>query len=375
MPPPLRNPRRSATLLLARVYQPYCQTGTLTLCYRVRPEASAVYDENQPVAKDHFTWKRQRYEVIDRVVAGRKELLITRRLSSGPRQRFQAFDRVAGPHGALCILQIMPHTPESWQRIDSLQRLGRHNPELPQILEFYRKGNEIVSIEPWIEGKDLRSWIRKMRESPRQHLGAPEAIRLFRQLAHGLRHLHRHCGLVHADIKPANIILSNASRKLVLIDYGSAWGIERTTSRYSGDGISEVYAAPEILMKSVGVNFRADYFSLAAVCYEVLTLQTPYDGLGGRAGLPQFENQRDSLYLPPSQLSREKEKLDRPIWQAIDALLSHSLQLNPNNRPSGGPEWLATWDSAFETIRNPQTQTALDKVLIRLADWIQGRTS
>ena len=161
----------------------------------------------------------------------------------------------------------------------------------------------------------------------------------------------------------------------MLIDYGSAWGIERTTSRHSGDGISEVYSAPEILRNEVGVNFRADYFSLAAVCYEVLTLQTPYDGLGGRAGLPQFENQRDSLYLPPSQLSREKEKLDRPIWQAIDALLSNSLQLNPNNRPSGGPEWLATWDSALETIRNPQTQTAFDKVLIRFADWIQGRTS
>lgn len=327
------------------------------------------------MAKDHFNFKRQRYEVIDRVVVGRKEFLTTRRLSSGPRQRFLAFDRVAGPHGALRILQIMPHTAESWQRINSLQRLGQHNPELPSILEFHRKGGEIVSVEPWIEGKDLRSWIRKMREYPRQHLGAPEAIRLFRQLAHGLHHLHRHCGLVHADIKPANIILSNASRKLVLIDYGSAWGIERTTSRHQGDGISDVYSAPEILRNEVGVNFRADYFSLAAVCYEVLTLQTPYDGLGGRAGLPQFENQKDSLYLPPSQLSREKEKLDRPIWQAIDALLTNSLQLNPNNRPSAGPEWLAAWDSVHETIRNPQKQYAFDNVLNKFAKWIQGRMS
>ena len=174
------------------------------------------------MAKDHFNFKRQRYEVIDRVVAGRKEFLITRRLSSGPRQRFQAFNRVAGPRGALCILQIMPRTPESWQRIDSLQRLGRHNPELPQILEFYRKGNEIVSIEPWIEGKDLRSWIRKMRESPRQHLGAPEAIRLFRQLAHGVHHLHRHCGLVHADIKPANIMYDPVTDTVKVTDFGIA---------------------------------------------------------------------------------------------------------------------------------------------------------
>ena len=267
----------------------------------------------------------------------------------------------------------MPNTPESWQRIGALQRLGQHNLELPQILEFYRHHDEIISIEPWLEGKDLRSWIRRMQESPRQHLGAPEAIRLFRQLAHGLHHLHRHCGLVHADIKPANIILSNASRKLVLIDYGSAWGIERTTSRHPGDGLSDIYSAPEILTNTVGVNFRADYFSLAVVCYEVLTLQIPYDGLGGRAGLPQYANQRDSLYLPPSELSREKAKLVRTIWQAIDQILTHSMQLNPNNRPSAGPEWLAEWDSTLEIIRKPPQQSSLARLFQQFGKWFWRR--
>ena len=230
--------------------------------------------------------------------------------------------------------------------------------------------DEIISIEPWIEGNDLRSWIRRMKESPRQHLGAPESIRLFRHLSHGLYHLHRHCGLVHAGIKPANIILSNASRKLVLIDYGSAWGVERTTSRHPGDGLSDTYSAPEILTNTVGVNFRADYFSLAVVCYEGLTLQIPYDGLGGRAGLPQYANQRDSLYLPPSELSREKEKLVRTIWQAIDQLLTHSLQLNPNNRPSAGPEWLAEWDSTLEIIRHPPPQqSSLARLFQHFGKW------
>lgn len=326
------------------------------------------------MAKDHFHYKGQRYDVIDRVDVGRKQFQITRRVSSGPRRRYQAFDRVAGPRGALRILQIMPHNGESWQRIGALQRLGQHNPELPQILEFYRRGDDIVSIEPWIEGKDLRSWIRRMRESPRQHLGTPEAIRLFRQLAHGLHHIHRHCRLVHGDIKSANIIVSNASRKLVLIDYGSAWGIERTTTRHPGDGSSEVYCAPEVLLNKVGVDFRADYFSLAVVCYEVLTLQIPYDGLGGRAGLPQYANQRDSLYLPPSQLSREKDKLDRPIWQDIDTLLTRLLHIDPDRRPGSGSEWLTGWDAVLEVIRRPPKPTAIDRLFQILGDWLSPRT-
>ena len=48
---------------------------------------------------------------------------------------------------------------------------------------------------------------------------------------------------------------------------------------------------------------------MAAVCYETLTLQPPFDGLGGRAGLPPYVSERDSLYVPPSHLSREKDKV------------------------------------------------------------------
>ena len=117
--------------------------------------------------KDHFFFNRQRYEVIDRAFLGKKEFLISRQLSSGPRRRFQAFDPIAGPRGALRILQFMPRTDQSWQRVGVLQRLSQHNPELPQIVEFHRYGDEIATVETWIEGRDLRWFIRKMRDSSR----------------------------------------------------------------------------------------------------------------------------------------------------------------------------------------------------------------
>lgn len=325
--------------------------------------------------QDHFYFKRHRYEVIDRIVLGRKNFLVTRRLSTESRRRDLVFDPVAGPHGALRVLQLLPCCDETWQRVGVLQRLGQENPELPQILEYHRLGDEIAIVQPWIEGEDLRWWVRKMSDSHRQRLGTPEAIRLCRGLAHAVSHLHRRCNVVHADIKPANIILSSTSRRMTLIDFGSAWGIEHTARRYQGDGKSDQYAAPEIIADSKSVDFRADYFSLAAVCYELLTLQVPYDGLGGRAGSAQYRSESDSLYVPPSSISREASRLDLSIWQGIDTLLGRALQLEPQNRFTGGPEWLAAWDSLNDLIQRPQQQSPLDRLFLRVVDWFDQRAN
>ena len=325
------------------------------------------------MARDHFIFDKQQYEITDRVWLGRKEFLLSKRLSTGGRNRFLAFDPIAGPQGSLRIVQFMPRSNASWQRVTVLHRISQRNPELPQIIEFHRKQDEIVSVESWIQGHDLRWWIRKMRGSERQRLGTPEAIRLFRQLAHALQHLHRHAGIVHADIKPANIVVSNNSRRLALIDFGSAWGVERTNRRSPGDGRSEVYCAPEVLFGAKSVDFRADYFSLAVVCYEVLTLETPYDGLGGRAGLSKYNSQQNSLFVPPSQLSRESCKLDKRAWDAIDSLLVRALQIEPDKRHSNGNQWLADWDSTDTLIRHPEPRSPLSRLFLKFSDWLDSR--
>lgn len=319
------------------------------------------------MARDHITFKRRRYEVIDRIPVGRKSFLIIRKLSSQIRQRFQAFDPHAGPHGAMRVVQQLPDDEATWQRVRVLQRVSQDNPELPQILEFHRRADDIVVLQPWVEGKDLRWWIDSMRRNERQRMGTPEVIRLFRGLAHAVYHLHHHGQVVHADIKPANIILSTQSHRLVLIDFGSAWTAERTATRVRGDGRSSQYAAPEMLMQLPRLDFRADYFSLAAVCYESLTQQVPYDGLGGRAGLSEFKSQSDSLYVPPSQLSRESKTLDTRALRAIDALHAKALQLNPDDRFATGQEWLTAWQTAHDIFRLPQHQSLFDRLIIRLA--------
>lgn len=375
MPSKSRLVRHRLRFLLACVDQPYCRRSTLPLGDDAIPPAPTLRPGIATVTRDHFYFKRRRYEVIDQLVLGRKSYWVTRRLSAASRRRYLAFDPVAGPHGALRVVQLLSRGDETWQRVSVLQRLGQENPELPQILEYHPHSDDIATVQPWIEGDDLRWWVRKMRESHRQRLGTPEAIRLVRGLAHAVSHLHRRCNVVHADIKPANIILSAKSRRLTLIDFGSAWGIEQTAVRKPGDGKSDQYAAPEILANQRAVDFRADFFSLATVCYELLTLQIPYDGLGGRAGLTSNQTKRDSMYVPPSTISPEATLLDQTIWQAIDETLGRALQLDPQRRFVNGQEWLAAWDSLNDRIQRPQPHRPMDRLLLRLVDWFDRRAS
>ncbi len=326
------------------------------------------------MSQDHFTYQRHRFDIIDRIVLGRKTYLVTRKLSGDLRRRLQAFDPHAGPRGQMRVVHLLPRAEETWQRVNVLQRLGQSNPELPQILEFHRRLEDIAIVQPWIEGHDLRWWIQNMRRSDQQRMGTPEAIRLCRGLAHALHHLHHRCHVVHADIKPANIILSTQSRRLVLIDFGSAWNAERTAIRSQGDGRSPLYAAPEILTGCTNVDFRADYFSMASVCYEILTQQVPYDGLGGGAGAPTYRSESDSLYVPPSKLSREATLLDARVWQAMDGLLGKALRIDRDARFANGHEWLEAWQSVHNLLQQPAPRSLLDKILFRLADWFDQRS-
>jgi serine/threonine protein kinase len=175
-------------------------------------------------------YRGREYAVIERLRSGRRTWLAVARLGSAGRQCWQAYDPTSR---AMRAVHRLPGSRSTVQRLRVLQELNDGNPELPQVLEFHRDGDDVWVVLPWIEGCDLRTYLNNVRQRNMRRISAPEAVRLMRGLAHALAHLHRRKGIIHGDIKPSNLILTNRTR-LVLIDYGSAWTVERTTSR-TGD--------------------------------------------------------------------------------------------------------------------------------------------
>jgi len=108
------------------------------------------------------------------------------------------------------------------------------------------------------------------------------ACEYVRQAALGLGHVHTQ-GLVHRDVKPANLGLTSGGRVVKVLDVGLA----RVTAPAAGDaGLSLVgrlvgsadYAAPEQVADSRRVDARADQYALGCTLYHLLAGHVPFPG-------------------------------------------------------------------------------------------------
>jgi len=303
------------------------------------------------------------FPVVGRIRLGGRDYLLLERLS-GQRERFRAYDPVAGDLRALCLLPLGKST---WQHLGVLKRLSQDNKNFPSLLEYHRHKNQIAVLSLWVPGYNLRYLLRQGRDHPHLWPSAYEAFRILRGLAHGISQLHRHANCVHGDVKPENVILAPQPQRAVLIDFGSAWTAERTIGRVAGDGHTDAYAAPELHRGQAFVDFRADQFSVSAVAYELLTGELPYDHLGGRAGRPELIGEFRGQLVPPSSRARRVDTLPSNIWPLVDKVLLRGLALDPGERflNDGGP-WLAELDTIAAEMKLRPTLNVFHRCMLKV---------
>ncbi len=151
----------------------------------------------------------------------------------------------------------------------------------------------------YVEGRDLQQMVKQ--QGPLDYASAAEYIR---QAAEGLAHAHQ-AGLIHRDVKPANLLVDRKNVVKVL-DLGLARFTDEDraslTVQYDENVLGTAdYLAPEQAIDSHGVDARADIYSLGCSLYYLLTGHPPFpDGT-----LPQrlMAHQKQ----PPPSI-----RLDRP---------------------------------------------------------------
>ncbi len=191
------------------------------------------------------------------------------------------------------------------------------HPRLPRTAEPPLPRSALYVLLDPVPGITLATWMREHRPAP-----VPEAIQIVRQVAGGLRALHRR-DILHRDIRPANVLL-DGNGQATLIDLGCC----RVAALHGSNGLADdgpgarEYAAPEYGSVSP-VGERADQFSLAALCYEMLTGHLPFAGklaeahATGRYQKLVYENAAHHNPLVPP-------------W--LDAVLARALSLDAQKR-------------------------------------------
>jgi len=309
---------------------------------------------------------------LGELTLGRKTFRLLERLGSSDRERYRALDPLAGPRGDLRAIHVLPATPEVKQHLDVLQRLADlRNANVPFLVEYHRQGEKTYLVLAWVKGTPLDERVTRIREGRDEPFSAFTACKLIRGLAHGLTQLHDRWNVNHGDIKPANLILAPGGRSLATIDFGSAWLSERTMTRDPGDGVSGVYTAPELLMGGIP-SARSDQFSVSVVWYEMLTRELPYDGVGGKAGLPTYRTTLEGKLIPPSELAKNAGHVPRGLWKQIDSAVCQGLALDPDRRfPSRRP-WLDALDQVQDEFRRRGTLRGWN---LKVVDFLTRRVS
>jgi len=168
------------------------------------------------------------------------------------------------------------------------------HPNIVTVYDFGFDDGQVFIVFEHIEGKDLKSLIRK-----ENHFSIKDAVGLMVQACAGVGYAHR-AGLVHCDIKPHNMLVSNDFR-LKVTDFG----IARALATIHPDEKSEIvwgsphYFAPE---QAAGgpPSPASDVYSLGVILYEMLTGQLPFEA-SSSAELSRMH--RTAAPVPPRQVN------------------------------------------------------------------------
>jgi serine/threonine protein kinase len=153
----------------------------------------------------------------------------------------------------------------------SLGRLSGHC-QIPTLMDYFKIGNEIYLVQQYIPGSNLAQIVsgsRRFNEAEIENL----LIHILRLLSY--IHGHR---IIHRDIKPQNILLSDIDRRLVLVDFGAVKDLDPPAKAKHYQAAERAigtpgYAAPEQLANHP--VYASDIYSLGMTCLYLLTGKSP----------------------------------------------------------------------------------------------------
>ena len=249
--------------------------------------------------------------------------LVRRIGSGGMGSVHEAVDEVLGRRVAIKIphaaVQSDPIARERFQR-EARSAAAIDHPGVCGVLDVGdHEGTSYIAM-PLLEGESLAA---RLARPPRLPLA--EALRIVRTLSAAVDAIHA-AGIVHRDIKPGNVFLTNAGG-VVLMDFGIAGatgpdGADRLTR--AGETLGTMaYAAPEQVAGDwEHVGPAADIWAVGVVLYELLSGTTPFTGPPGRVIADILH--REPVWPVP---------LDPACDRRLVAICLDALSKGPGRRP------------------------------------------
>src|SRR5574341_596444 len=212
------------------------------------------------------------------------------------------------------------------------------HPNIVRVFEFFETDENYFLVMEYVSGVSLRDLL------DRQGVASPsQAVYLFTQVlsaldyAHNFTYVdeanHRHKGIIHRDINPANLLLDHRGR-IKITDFGAVklTGESKLTQSGFHPGTIE-YMSPEQL-RGVEIDARSDVYSVGVTFYETLTGQVPFPRPPGGS---DWEVRKGHIEMEPPSI----QKVRPEVTSQLATIVMRALQKDPKARYGSAAEFLA----------------------------------
>ncbi len=168
-----------------------------------------------------------------------------------------------------------PQAIEMQRRAAWIGRKVSH-PHLLPVLSANVQQAPFYFVTPHLPGGSLATILEQGKNEQKQRLPLPVTLWIVRQVAEALSALHESAHLIHADVKPSNIIVSPDGHA-TLIDLGFAHTPTESQHWSSRPVVGTLsYIAPEVVTSSLAAEVSSDLYSLGVTLYEMITGSLPF---------------------------------------------------------------------------------------------------
>jgi hypothetical protein len=192
----------------------------------------------------------------------------------------------------------------------------------------------------FVKGRELKDYFEQG-----ERFALPDVVRIMSEMLDALDHAHA-AGVVHRDMKPANLILLQNGRVKVA-DFGIA-RVEASELTQAGTVLgTPSYMSPEQFMGHP-VDGRSDLFSCGVILYQLLTGEKPFTGESTTTIMYKVLREEP---VPPSELNLSLEP-------RLDAVVKKALAKAPAQRFQTGREFAQALQAAAEGAAMPMAAVA-----------------
>jgi serine/threonine-protein kinase len=223
---------------------------------------------------------------------------------------------------------MTPMTAKIFQQEAELAAILSH-PNIIPVYEVGDAGDFLHLAMQLVKGHPLSYYIERSHKNvipSKRNLPIKTTLKILDSILSALDYAHSQ-NIIHKDIKPDNILIESYQKRPIIVDFGLAQVVQKSSETSNMIAGTPMYMAPEQILEPEAVDARADIYASATMLYEMLSPEPLFAEIGSIQEILQRKTeQRNGLF------TKKISEMNANLNEEIDRIISKALSFDPDSR-------------------------------------------